>query len=57
MNELALAGDVAVDGEEVVATVVRRPRGSRWRPRRSATLRHASADDCGEAGRALWGNR
>ena len=51
-TKLALAGNVAVDGEEVVVTDVR-GREVRLAPEDISTLRHASADECGEAGRAL----
>ena len=51
-TKLALAGDVAVDGEDVVATFVDGTAAS-LAPEAISTLRPASADDCGEAGRAL----
>ena len=54
-TKLALAGNVVVDGEEVVVTDVR-GREIRLAPEAISALRHASADDVGEAGRALWGN-
>ena len=55
-TKLALAGGVTIDGEEVVVVDVR-GREVRLAPEDISTLRPASADDCGEAGRALWGNR
>ena len=55
-TRLALAGNVVIDGEEVVVTDVR-GREVRLAPEAIGTLRPASADDCGEAGRALWGNQ
>ena len=54
-TKLSLAGDVSVDAENVVATFVDGTTAT-LAPEAIATLRPASADDCGEAGRALWGN-
>ena len=54
-TKLALAGDVAVDVEDVVATFVDGTTAT-LASEAIATLRPASTDDAGEAGRALWGN-
>lgn len=54
-TKLALAGDVAVDVEDVVATFVDGTTAT-LASEAIATLRPASADDAGEDGRALWGN-
>ena len=53
--KLALAGDVTIDGEDVVATFVDGTIAT-LDPDAITTFRPASADDVGEAGRALWGN-
>ena len=55
-TKLALAGNVAVDEGNVVATFVDGTIAT-LAPEAIATLRGASADDCGEAGRALAATR
>ena len=55
-TKLALAGNVAVDGENVAATFVDGTAAT-LAPEAIATLRGASADDVGEAGRALAATR
>jgi hypothetical protein len=57
VNErLALAGNVTIDEEEIVATFVDGATVT-LAPEAISTLRPASADDCGEAGQALAATR